>query len=212
MGGSSTATDTAPATSTSRASAAEALAALADDEPKTSADTNSPRKARTVPGSLVPRAPDMWKMSSALVGVILLGGAVLLVVKKLKRGTLPRGVASLATLRQTVRLSSKQALHAIEFDQRILLVGENDKGLTLLDRGRLPDAAEDEATVLSRQQLEEEQEDGAVPRNLIIPRPPTAQQATQASPNQSSFNSQKKADQAIAKLNDFRTLLDKASR
>ena len=44
-----------------------------------------------LPGSLVPRTPDMWKMSSALVGVLLLGAVGLLGLKKLRGGASPQG-------------------------------------------------------------------------------------------------------------------------
>jgi len=188
-------------------------------------------KSRAVPGSLVPRTPDMWKMSSALIGVLLLGAGVLLVLKRMRGGVMPIGKTQLATLRQTVRLTGKQAVHAIEFDGRILLIGETDKSLSLLDRGSLPEAVSDEATVLARQQ-EEDDDDGAVPRNLLIPRPehPTQRTATQgpathgnsaqraslqrgqAQGNTGRGNTPSKADVAIAKLNDFRTLLEKAGR
>ncbi|MCK5945501.1 MAG: flagellar biosynthetic protein FliO [Planctomycetes bacterium] len=173
-----------------------------------------------LPGSLVPRTPDMWKMSSALVGVLLLGAGGLLVLKKLRGGASPTGTQTLATLRQTVRLGNKQSLHAIEFDNRILLVGESDKGLTLIESGTLPEAVSDEAAVLARTDIVVGDDDeGATPKNLLIPRPeqPAAQAATQAAARQRAThkpaaNRPTKADLAIAKLNDFRTMLEKAAR
>ena len=178
---------------------------------------------RTVPGSLVPRTPDLWKMSSALVGVLLLGVGGLVVLKRMRGGAMPQGKASLATLRQTVRLTPKQSLHAIEFDNRILLIGESDKGLTLLDQGSLPEAVTDEAIVFARQQEAiEADDDRAVPRNLLIPRPenpPRNQTIARSNPARpaaarptTQAKPQSKADVAIAKLNDFRTLLEKAGR
>ncbi|HEB54612.1 MAG TPA: hypothetical protein ENI87_15290 [bacterium] len=173
--------------------------------------------ANRVAGSLVPKTPDMWKMSSALVGVLLLGAGGIVVLKKLRSGVSPIGNTALATLRQTVRLSTKQALHAIEFDDRILLVGEGEKGLTLIDRGSLPDAASDEAAVLARQGVDvvadddlDDEAGGAVPKNLVIPRPDRAPQRP-ARPT-SSPAAPSKADKAIATLNDFRRLLQKAGR
>lgn len=161
-------------------------------------------------GSLVPRTPDMWKISSAFIGVLLLGVGGLIVVKRIRGGVVPSGSTSLATLRQTVRLTAKQALHAIEFDNRILLIGETEKGLSLIDRGSLPDAATDESNVLARQQ--EESDDGAVPRNLQIPRPDNPPRRIPTAPVVTSAVAPSKADAAIAKLNDFRTLLEKAGR
>lgn len=159
-------------------------------------------------GSLVPRTPDMWKLSSAFVGVLLLGVGGILVLKRMRGGATPSGTTALATLRQTVRLTTKQSLHAIEFDNRIILVGESEKGLALIDRGSLPDAASDEAAVLARR-LEDEDE-GAVPRNLLIPRPDQPPQ--RHAPAVTPAAAPSKADAAIAKLNDFRTLLEKAGR
>lgn len=167
----------------------------------------------TRPGSLVPKTPDMWKMSSALVGVLLLGAVALLGLKKLRGGATPRGSQTLATLRQTMRLSPKQALHAIEFDNRILLIGEGDKGLTLIQSGNLPDAATDEATVLARSTdvLVDDEDDGATPKNLLIPRPDKPRVKKQAKQPQTPAPQPSKADVAIAKLNDFRALLEKAA-
>ena len=160
-------------------------------------------------GKLVPRTPDMWKVSGAFIGVLLLGVGGLIVLKRLRGGAVPNGTTSLATLRQTVRLTTKQSLHAIEFDNRILLIGETEKGLTLLDRGSLPDAASDEESVLARQ---EDDDDGAVPRNLTIPRPANPPRRTPTPPTTSKATTPNTKDAAIAKLNDFRTLLEKAGR
>lgn len=162
-------------------------------------------------GKLVPRTPNMWKMSGAFVGVLLLGVGALMVLKRMRGGAVPKGSTSLATLRQTVRLTTKQSLHAIEFDNRILLIGESEKGLSLIDRGNLPDAASDEAQVLARHQ-EEEDDEGAVPRNLIIPRPENPPQRKPTAPAVNPAVAPTKADAAVAKLNDFRTLLQKAGR
>ncbi|MFT4840945.1 MAG: flagellar biogenesis protein FliO [Planctomycetota bacterium] len=167
-------------------------------------------KPRAVAGSLVPRTPDMWKMASALIGVLLLGAGGIMVIKRMRGGATPQGKTALATLRQTVRLTTKQALHAIEFDNRILLIGETDKGLTLIDRGSLPEAVNDEATVLARQHQEQEDDDGAVPHNLLIPRPGAAPRAPAAPVPAANAAIPSKADVAIAKLNSFRTLLAKA--
>lgn len=197
-------------TDTATKPAAAQAAAATPEGPQT--EPNRPG-SRPVPGSLVPRTPDMWKMSSALVGVLLLGAGGILLLKKLRGGATPSGNSALATLRQTIRLTPKQALHAIEFDNRILLIGESEKGLNLIDRGRVPESASDEETVLARQFLEQQDDQGATPKNLLIPRPdnPPAQQ-TPSRPALAAAKPVSKQDQAIAKLNDFRTLLAKAGR
>ncbi|MFK7740454.1 MAG: flagellar biosynthetic protein FliO [Planctomycetota bacterium] len=186
---------------------------------------DNPERPPSRLGTLVPRSPDMLQMASAFVGVLLLGAGGLLVLKKLRSGIRPGGGnQSLASLRQTIRLSAKQAVHAIEFEDRILLIGEGDKGLTLLDRGGLPERRSDEATVLARGDSSaatgsvgaslDVVEDGAVPKNLLIPRPPTASQSASARQDTATGL----ADGAgvpksqRASLNDFRSLLEKAGR
>lgn len=205
MGGSS-----APATSgePSQRPGAEQPRAYADPAGASPGAERAPRGGQqeaapraALPGSLVPRTPDLWQMSSALVGVLLLGGVALLGLKKLRGSASPQRPQTLATLRQTMRLGAKSTLHAIEFDDRILLVGDGEKGLTLIESSRLQDADEDEATVLARSVAAQPAptDEGATPKNLLIPRPDAS--ATPTS----------KADIAIAKLNDFRALLDQAS-
>lgn len=176
------------------------------------------RGARSAAGSLVPKTPGMWQMSSALVGVLLLGVGALVLLKRLRGGASPRGNQTLATLRQTVRLSAKQALHAVEFDNRILLIGEGDKGLTLLERANLPDQAADEAEVLGRavDAVADDEDDGATPRNLLIPRPTQhtkPAQPTKAAGEHTPAKAPTPAGKAgRARLGDFRALLEKAGR
>jgi flagellar biogenesis protein FliO len=85
--------------------------------------------------------PDLWQMTAALLGLVLLGlvalGAGGLVPRLRQRGR-PAPGAKLVTLRQTLRLSARRSVHAIEFDDRILLVGEGERGLVLLETGRVP--------------------------------------------------------------------------
>lgn len=174
--------------------------------PAVPATQETGRLART---PQAPRTPDLWQMSSALVGVLLLGVGGVMLLRKLRGPSKPTRGSTLATLRQTLRLSARQAVHAIEFDDRILLVGEHERGLVLLDSGRLADRAEDEAVVLARNGTAggtaTDHDDGAVPKDLVIPRPehqgrrpfPTPPLPTPSRP---------------AGLNDFRALLHKAGR
>ena len=84
--------------------------------------------------------PDLWQTAGALLVVALLGlvllGAGGLVPRLLQRAEPALG-PRLVTLRQTQRLSSQVAVHAIEFDDRILLVAEHERGLVLLETGRV---------------------------------------------------------------------------
>lgn len=177
------------------------------------ADDSTLRAARPTP--TLPRTPDLVQMASALVGVLLLGVGGLFVLRKLRGGVSPaRGAAPVMTLRQTLRLSARQAVHAIEFDDRILLVGEHERGLTLVDSGRLPDRASDEATVLARHAAPahggDEGDEGAVPKDLVIPRPPQPARAPVRAPAPVAARTGTKPRDVD--LNDFRTLLQKVGR
>lgn len=172
----------------------------------------------------LPRAPDLLQTASALAGVLLLGVGGVLLLRRL-RGTAraPRG-AALLTLRQTLRLTARQAVHAIEFDDRLLLVGESERGLTLLDSGKLPERVADETEVLARDPLaaatagathsgaagttphDAADDEGAVPKNLLIPRPSTP---TRRLPNPPAVAPTPASAVGLA---DFRNLLQKAGR
>lgn len=161
-----------------------------------------------------PRGPDLWQMSSALVGVLLLGVVGVILLRKLRGGATPTRGTNIASLRQTLRLSTRQAVHAIEFDDRILLIGEHERGLVLLDSGKLPERIADEAEVLARHQTvlhaagaAEHEDEGATPRNLLIPRPEVPPPARIPTPPATPA-----AKRAVPGLNDFRNLLQKAGR
>ena len=116
-------------------------------------------------------------------------------------------------LRQTLRLGARQALHAIEFDERIVLVGESDKGLVLIEHGKLPERAADEAEVLSRGELGRridavaaDEDEGAVPKDLVIPRPDNPARRLPKPPVEPATPAKKPG------LGDFRNLLQKVGR
>ncbi|MCA8951818.1 MAG: flagellar biosynthetic protein FliO [Planctomycetes bacterium] len=166
------------------------------------------------PGTLLPKTPDFWQLGSALAGVLLLGTVAVLGLRRLRGGATPaRGQkAKVVTLRQTLRLGQRQALHAIEFDDRILLVGESERGLALIESGRLPDTLGDEADANHRaaELLESAlvaAEDGATPKNLVIPRP---EQPSRALPKRPAVVARQGTPSPS--LNDFRALLQKAGR
>ncbi|MBM4061001.1 MAG: hypothetical protein FJ265_07875 [Planctomycetes bacterium] len=187
---------------------AAAPASAADPAPAPATDLGKEKPVR--PALQPVRGPDLWQAGSALAAVLLLGTGGVLLLRRLRGGATPVRGAPLATLRQTLRLSSRQAVHAIEFDDRILLVGEHERGLVLLDSGRPPERAGDEAEVLARGSAAPAapaaDEDGATPRDLVIPRPerpgPRRLPAPPVAPGQ----------RATPGLGDFRTLLQKAGR
>ena len=200
-------TNTARATDVPQAEVAEAQP-LPDALP---AATQSPKgKTNALP---VPRTPDLWQVTSTLIGVLLLGGALLMVLRRMR--TAPAtGSTGAVTLRQTLRLAPNKTLHAVEFDGRLLLVGASEKGLQLLHAGgAAADAAADEATIAARSQaavaIEEDEDEGATPKNLVIPRPPKPQQKLPTPPAVANEKAQPSGRDLIA---DFRTLLSKAGR
>ncbi len=166
-----------------------------------------------------PRTPDLWEMSSALIGVLLLGVGGVLVLRRLRAGPgAPRG-ANLLSLRQTLRLSTRQSIHAIEFDDRILLVGETDKSLSLLDSGKLPERAADEAEVAARAAVAMAtalaaagEDEGAVPKNLVIPRPASPLPRRLPTPPTTPANRAPAKTADAVDLADFRNLLQKVTR
>lgn len=174
-------------------------------------DPVPPKSGRSLPSA--PRTPDLWQMGSALIGVLLLGAGCILAVRKLRGGASPKPGAPLATLRQTLRLSPRQAIHAIEFDDRILLVGESERGLLLLESSRAPERLSDEAEVIARAHVPaaratDDDDDGAVPKNLVIPRPDQPVAARRPTPPAIKPT----AGAANPGLGDFRALLQKAGR
>ncbi len=200
-------TNTARATDVPQAEVAEAQP-LPEALP---AATQSPKgKTNALP---VPRTPDLWQVTSTLIGVLLLGGALLMVLRRMR--TAPAtGSTGAVTLRQTLRLAPNKTLHAVEFDGRLLLVGASEKGLQLLHAGgAAADAAADEATIAARSQaavaIEEDEDEGATPKNLVIPRPPKPQQKLPTPPAVANEKAQPSGRDLIA---DFRTLLSKAGR
>jgi flagellar biogenesis protein FliO len=186
-----------------------------------SADTATPAAAaarRDAPSG--PKAPDFGQMLTALVAVLGLGVAGVYVLRQLRGPARPTGDGKLMTLRQSLRLSPRHTLHAIEFDDRIVLVGETERGLALVDGGKLPDRAADEAAVLARAAAaaaaaaDDDDDDGAVPKNLIIPRPdrPLPARAVRAPSIRTPATNAAATSAAAPALADFRNLLQKVGR
>ncbi len=189
---------------------ASSPAAAAPVEPQAAAEAPAPAGRREVPTG--PKAPDFGQMLAALVAVLGLGVAGVYVLRQVRGPARPSGDGRLLTLRQSLRLSPRHTLHAIEFDERIVLVGETERGLALVDGGRLPDRAADEAAVLARTAAtaagnDDADDDGAVPKDLIIPRPERPLPTRPA-----RMPAPKPAAAPAPALADFRNLLQKAGR
>ena len=161
----------------------------------------------------VPRTPDLWQVASTLIGVLVLGGATVALLRRMR--TAPAtGNTGAVTLRQTLRLAPNKTLHAVEFDGRLLLLGASEKGIALLHAGgSTADAAADEATIAMRSQTVveiEDEDEGATPKNLVIPRPEKPAQKLPTPPSTPAPAAAQKPSRDL--LNDFRALLAKAGR
>lgn len=161
----------------------------------------------------LPRTPDLTQMVSAMAAVLLLGVGGVMLLRHLRGPARAKAGASLMSLRQTLRLSQRQAVHAIEFDDRILLIGESERGLALLDGGKLPERTADEAEVIARAATQrsvdttvDNADDGAVPKNLVIPRPANPLPRRLPTPPTT------RPEAPAVGLADFRNLLQKAGR
>ncbi len=170
----------------------------------------APKAASKLPAA--PRTPDLWQIASGLLTVLLLGGGGLVALRRFRNGAAPTSGSKLVTLRQTLRVSPRLTVHAFEFDERILLVGDSEKGLALLDSGRLPERVADEAEVAARAAQAEADDEGAVPKDLVIPRPNPAPALRLPKP---PVNPAPATDSKPARSNlmaDFRSLLQQAGR
>ena len=132
-----------------------------------SADSGSTQDIEAEVGRSIVPLPDIWQVTSTLLGVLLLGGAGIMFLARFRRGPSPRR-GDLMSLRQSLRLSARHSVYAVQFDNSLLLLGESDNHLTLIRLGRDPEQLEDEEQLVSR---EADEEEGAVLRDMVIPRP-----------------------------------------
>ena len=193
------------------ANPAPATAPAGEPTPATDAPAATARRESPIG----PKAPDLGQMLTALAAVLGLGIAGVYVLRQLRGPARPSGDGKLMTLRQSLRLSPRHTLHAIEFDERIVLVGETERGLALIDGGKLPDRAADEAAVQARAAAiaaaDDDDDGGAVPKDLIIPRPerPLPTRPLRAPATKPAAANAAASAPALA---DFRNLLQKAGR
>jgi flagellar biogenesis protein FliO len=178
------------------------LGPLRPDTTKGTTPAETPTAPASTPGVTIPRTPDLWQVGSTLIGVLLLGGAGVFLFARMRQR--PRGQGGqVFTVRQTQRLSAKQQLIAVEFDEQMLLLGEHEGRLSVLCQGRLQEPAADEAQVRARTAvIEDEADEGAVPKNLVLPRPERPAPPVPATQQR----------QQPQTLSSFRSLLQKAGR
>jgi flagellar biogenesis protein FliO len=100
-----------------------------------------------------PPTPDLWQVASSLLGVLLIGAVAVMLIAKLRGSRArarPGAAGELLTLRQSLRISARQHLHAVEFDGRVLLLGECENNVTLVTSTGDPDARADEHAITGR--------------------------------------------------------------
>jgi len=142
--------------------------------------TNSPPKTEGTagePGSGIPAMPGMDQLVSTLLGVLILGAIGIVVFARMRKPK-SSGSSTLVEHRQSLRITPKHHVHVLEFEDQLFLVGSSDAGLSILKVSDSPDANADEMELAHR---EEEEDEGAVPKDLIIPRPPAKKLRTRQS-------------------------------
>ncbi len=146
--------------------------------------------------------PSVLTLTTSLGIVLLLGVGTILILRKMQGG----GVNSPereVIVKESRRLSPKRTIHLVRAVDRLLLVSESEMGVQLLsDLTPREESATQPAALLVPQvaipQPEVEptppEEEGATPRDLLLPRNEKARQA---------------AIKASAKLSNFRELMTK---
>lgn len=163
----------------------------------TTANTPSTESAEPETGT-GPELPGLDQVAFTLVGVLLLGAAGIAVYARIHGHKSGGAATGLLSVRQSMRLSGRHHVHAVQFEDQLLLLGECDGQLSVLHAGPDANADADEGQIARRDA--EEEDEGAVPIDLVIPRP------AKPSPQR------KKAAAAALKSADFQTLLKLARR
>ena len=90
-------------------------------DPQTTEEPGTMQDPQGVGQGIVPM-PDAWQVASTLLGILLLGGIGIMLLARLRRGRSPKS-GDLMTLCQSLRLSQRHSLHAVQFDHNLLLLG-----------------------------------------------------------------------------------------
>ena len=130
------------------------------------AASSSPGSATTIeqPGSGIPDAPSIGQVASTVGGVLLLGAVVIILLARF-RGRQNGGAEGPLSIRQSTRLSTRHTVHVVQFDDRLLLLGECEGQLTVLSGSEAATELADDRHIAARAD-----DEGAVPRDLVIPR------------------------------------------
>ncbi|MHC5064180.1 MAG: flagellar biosynthetic protein FliO [Planctomycetota bacterium] len=115
--------------------------------------------------------PGMDQMVSTLLGVLILGSVGLVIFARLRKPK-SSGTSTLVSHRQSLRITPKHHVHVLEFDNQLFLIGTCESSVNVLKVSDSPDGNVDEMEIAQR---EDDEDEGAVPKDLIIPRPPARQ-------------------------------------
>lgn len=140
---------------------------------------------------------DMAELAVSLLAVLGLAIGAIWMLKKLQKGTQSLGQAGQIQIKESRRLGPKRAIHIVRVDERLLLLGESESGLSFLADLTPPE----EEAPLSRPVASDVNDElditqGAEPRDFVI-RAAAKPQAAQAS------------DERPASLGNFRELLQR---
>ena len=105
-------------------------------------------------GLRIPPTPSVWQVVCSLIGVLFVGAIGLMMIAKFKGISRPAGRGKAGdplTLRQTLKLSPRHRVHVVEFDSMVLLLGECDNNLAVLNTVADPVVVRDERSVADRE-------------------------------------------------------------
>lgn len=137
----------------------------------------APKRASTSEADILPMG---LKLSLGLMGLLILAGGTIYVIRK-AQGGLETVKDREIKLKESRRISGKRVLHLVRAADRMLLLAESEHGLHLISDLTPSEevlAAEDLANELQAartlaQDADDEEDDGAILRDMVIPRPGT---------------------------------------
>lgn len=113
------------------------------------------------------------KLLITLAGVLALAAAALVIWRRMAiaKGVAGSGSHRTLRVRETLRLSARNRLHLVSAGDRLLLVGEGEKGISLLQVDGEEARDEDELPAIAprvRTPKVAPEDEGAVPRDMIL--------------------------------------------
>ncbi len=142
-------------------------------------------QSSATPGTGLPSIPGMDQIVSTLIGVLLLGAVGIIVFAKMRKPRTRGAGSGLVEHRQSLRVTAKHHVHVLQFDGQMILLGTSDSNMTVLRTAESSDGAVDELELAARDLAEDE---GAVPKDLIIPRPARRNAPAAKTLNMAQFN------------------------